>query len=62
MAWLKVAVRTLLGQTPVARFAGATEITVGGAHCVALVVKVQTKFAANPTSNRFVAAFVMVAV
>src|SRR5580693_10777391 len=47
IAALKVAVTNVLGQMAIALFAGATEITVGAAHAVALVVKVHTKFLAK---------------
>jgi hypothetical protein len=51
IASLKVAVTTVLGQTPVARFGGAVETTVGGIHGVALVVKLQTKLLASAMPN-----------
>ena len=47
IAALKVAVTNVLGHMAVAIFAGATEITVGAAHAVALVVKVHTKLLAK---------------
>ena len=42
MAWLKVAVTTVLGQTPAAPFAGVSETTVGGTQAAEAVVKVHT--------------------
>jgi hypothetical protein len=62
IASLKVALTTLLGQTPVARFGGAVETTVGGIHGVALVVKLQTKLLARAMPNVFWAPVVIVAV
>lgn len=48
IAWLKVAVTTLFGQTPVAPAAARTEVTVGGGwHEFAAVVKLQTSLFAS---------------
>ena len=62
MASLKVAVTTVLGQMPVARFGGVTEITVGGAHGALAVVKVHTKLLVSALPNVSWAPVVIVAV
>jgi hypothetical protein len=62
IASLKVALTTVLGQMPMARFGGAAETTVGGIHGVALVVKLQTKLLACAMPNVFWAPVVIVAV
>jgi hypothetical protein len=62
MASLKVAVTTVLGQTPVTPFTGVSEITVGGAQGVLLVVNVQTKSVAIALPNVSWAPVVIVAV
>jgi hypothetical protein len=62
IAWLKVAVTKVLGHIPVAPVAGATEITVGGAQAVVLVVKVHTQLPANALPNVSWAPVVIVAV
>jgi hypothetical protein len=59
IASLKVAVTAVLGQTP---FAGVTEITVGGAHGSAAVVKVHTKLLASAMPYSSMAPVVIVAV
>ena len=62
IARLKVAVTKALGQIPVEPAGGATEITVGAAHAVVVVLKVQTKSLANVLPNVSVAPVVIVAV
>jgi hypothetical protein len=62
MASLKVAVSRVLGQMPDDPFGGATEITVGGAHELPPVEKVQTKLLANGTPDGSWAPVVIVAV
>jgi hypothetical protein len=62
IAWLKVAVTTVLGHIPVATLSGATDATVGGAHAVALVVKLHTKLLASALPNVSWAPVVMVTV
>src|SRR6202035_368025 len=62
MASLKVAVTTVLEQTPVDALGGVTETTVGGGlHPLAAVVKVQRKLLARALPNRSLAPVVMVA-
>ena len=63
MASLKVAVMTLLEQTPVEMFGGVTDRTVGaGLHPLAAVVKVQTKLLARLLPKRSRTPVVIVAV
>jgi len=62
IASLKVAVTTVLGQTPAAPLGGVTEITVGGAHGLLPVVKVHTKLLASAMPYTSVAPVVIVAV
>jgi hypothetical protein len=61
IASLKVAVTTVLGQTPDEPFGGVTETTVG-AHRLAPVVKVHTKLLASALPNVSLAPVVIVAV
>jgi hypothetical protein len=62
IASLKVAVTTVLGQTPVVAVGGVTEITVGGAHGLAPVVNVHTKLLASALPNVSKTPVVIVAV
>ena len=62
IASLKVAVTTVLGQTPTAPASGVTEITVGGAHGLVPVVKVHTKLVASAMPYTSMAPVVIVAV
>jgi hypothetical protein len=62
IASLKVAVTTVLGQTPGVPLGGVSEITVGGAHNAPLVVKVHPKLLANALPNVSVAPVVIAAV
>jgi hypothetical protein len=65
IASLNVAVITVLGHTPTAAEAGATETTVGGgggAHDVVRVVKLHTKLLARALPNGSLAPVVIVTV
>jgi hypothetical protein len=62
IASLKVAVTAVLGHTPAVRFGGVTEITVGGTHGLAPVVKLQTKLSTSGLPNVSWAPVVIVAV
>jgi hypothetical protein len=62
IASMNVAVTAVAGQIPVATLGGVSEITVGGAQGVVLVVKVQTKLLANGLPNVSWAPVVIVAV
>jgi hypothetical protein len=62
IARLKVAVTTVLGQMPNAPARGVTEITVGGSHGLAPVVKLHTKLLASAMPYTSVAPVVIVAV
>jgi hypothetical protein len=62
IASLKVAVATVLEQTPVVAVGGVSEITVGGTQAVAAVVNVHTSFAARALPNMSFTPVVIVAV
>jgi energy-converting hydrogenase Eha subunit B len=62
IAWLKVAVTTVLGQTPTAPFAGVSETTIGGTQATAAVVKLHATFFASAFPNASFAPVLTVAV